>query len=137
MNVQVEISSVWHGDAILNEMNEAMMDSSRETAEKIADRARSLVPVKTGKLKSTIRVRPARREKDWPGYFVFAGNRMGGIYWHYMVEYGIYGKRGTPFMRPAVYANFNAALEFAKRAGHRVLLKRRREVARATRLREG
>lgn len=130
MSLEVNMSQTWHGDAIIKEMPEELEKGFLSSARRIAAAAKSLVPVKTGKLKSTIRIRKAKKKKDRPGAFVFAGNRRENIYWHYMVEYGTYDKPAHPFVRPAIYANFNATLEEAKRAGKRVINKKRREARR-------
>ena len=135
-------SKVWNGGEITRDMYEELQQAMDASAERIAAAARQNVPRRTGRLHDSIRARSGRKgrlqalvhklatgeyETALPVSYVFAGNRMRGVYWHYFVEYGTYDSPAHPFMRPAVDANFNATAAEAERAGKRVLNKRRRE----------
>lgn len=153
---RVETSSTWNGGAITRDMYTELQDSMVESAERIAEKARSLVPVGPGDpkhLRDTIRARGKRKkgvverlvhgaatgdyERELPGAFVFAGERDEGVYWMHWVEFGTYEQPAHPYMRPAVDANFNATLAEAEHAGRRVVNKRRRSRARRRRLAQG
>jgi HK97 gp10 family phage protein len=90
------------------ELEKALQEVARDTAERIATRARRLVPVRSGRTKNSIRVvadlkhhryyvevgphegMPA--DKDWPANLSI---------W---IEFGTRYKSARPFMRPAVDA---------------------------------
>ena len=144
MNLTIDHELVWNGPQFAGDMYDELVEGFYKAAVRIRDTARSLVPVKTGKLRDSIRARKSRKRgaigkliqfltaggsyyKDDPAAFVFAGNRREGVYWHYFVEYGTYNKPAHPFMRPAMDASFNAVLAEAERAGKRAINKRRRE----------
>ncbi len=153
MTGTLETSGVWNGKKITEDLYSELQDAHFQTAEKIADRARVLVPVgelsahgkgaaKRLHLRDTIRAKHKRKvsrvagfvrglisgdyETAIPGAWVFAGNRKRRVFWAHWVEFGTYFKDAHPFMRPAADANFNAALEDAARAGQRVINKQRR-----------
>lgn len=142
MKATIETSKTWNGGPITRDMFTELQGAMLDKAKDIAAAARSNVPVRTGKLRGTIRARPGRYgrlkaavhglatgeyETALPVAYVFAGNRQERIYWHYFVEYGTYDKLAHPYMRSAVDANFNATLAEAARAGQRALNKKRRE----------
>ena len=142
MKATIQTSKMWNGGPITRDMFDELQSAMLDSAKNIAASARSKVPVRTGKLRSTIRARPGRYgklkteahglatgeyETALPVAYVFAGNRQEDIYWHYFVEYGTYDKPARPYMRPAVDANFNPTLAEAARAGQRALNKKRRE----------
>ncbi len=146
-------SGVWNGKKITEDMYSELQAAHMQSAETIADKARQLVPEgklskhakkasKSLHLKDTIRARPRRKrskiegfvhglvsgdyESAIPGAWVFAGARKRRVYWAYWVEFGTYDGDAHPFMRPAADSSFNATLEHAARAVHRVTLKQRR-----------
>ncbi len=132
--IVTEIKGVWYGEDIIDGMEFELQGAFFKSAERIAANAKSRVvrsdlpitPEHPGHLKDTIRARHARREKDMPGAFVFAGNVRKGIYWQWMVEYGTYDKSARPYMRPAINANFNATMAEAARAANREINRARR-----------
>ena len=149
----VQTSIIWNGGEITKDMYSEMQQAMVKSAEQIADRAKSLVPVGPGipkHLKDTIRAKGRRKksgaeilahllasgekyETALPGAWVFAGDRDADVYWAHWVEFGTYSGAAHPFLRPAVDANFNATLAESERAGRRVVNKRRRaRVARRT-----
>ena len=140
-----EISGVWYGEDVIDGMKEELGDALFVSAERIASRARSIVeysdePITKkhpGHLRDTIRARKARKKKFKPGAFVFAGDRLKGIYWHFMVEFGTYLKSAHPFMRPAVNANFNATQAEAERAVKREISRKRRVTGKTRRIGRG
>ncbi|KKL21151.1 hypothetical protein LCGC14_2448340 [marine sediment metagenome] len=135
------IKGVWYGEDIIDGMEFELQGAFFKSAERIATSAKSKVEYSTipitnkhpGHLKDTIRARHARREKDMPGAFVFAGNRLKGIYWQWMVEYGTYDKPARAYMRPAINANFNATVAEAARAANREINRVRRETDKSRR----
>ncbi len=153
MTKGLETSGVWNGKKITEDMYTELQTAHFQSAEKIAAKAKQLVPVgdlsehgkkasKTLHLQDTIRAKHKRKvsraagfvhglvsddyETAIPGAFVFAGNRKKRVYWAYWVEFGTYFEDAHPFMRPAVDANFNATLAEAAHAGQRVINKQRR-----------
>jgi len=137
MSFKAKTEMVWNGDAIVKDMKAELMNGFYSIGQKIVADAKRRIHNVSGKLAETIRVRKARQEKYKPAVFIFAGNRMEGVYWHYMVEYGTYDKPAHPYMRPAVNSNFNVIKAEAARAGKRVINKKRREHAKARRLSTG
>lgn len=127
---------------------EGLLEGFYKSAERIRDKAQSLVPYKTGKLHNTIRARKSKKKglfekfskfifsdrayyQDDPAAFVFAGDwsaRATGkyVWYHYMVEFGTYDSPARPFLRPAAYANFNAVNAEAAHMMKRVMNKKRR-----------
>lgn len=92
----------WNPEVITAEVEKKAMDRLEQAAEVVAAKARSLVPVKTGKLKDTIRV---VRLKGDPKHDirVYAGNRIkGGAFYAHMIEYGTAKAPAHPFLRPAL-----------------------------------
>lgn len=92
----------WAPAIITAKFEKLAMDGLEKAMEQVADRARNLVPVDTGKLKATIRV---RRLKDETVLNVrtYAGNRdKGGAFYAHMVEYGTVKMAKKPFLRPAL-----------------------------------
>jgi HK97 gp10 family phage protein len=66
-----------------------MAAALREGAKEIERRAKELAPVRTGKLRDSIKIR--RRTNKRTGYinfFVSAGDRKKGVFYAHMVEYG-------------------------------------------------
>ncbi len=128
------IKGVWYGEDIIDGMEFELQGAFFKSAKRIAANAKARVvrsdlpitPKHPGHLQDTIRARHARREKDMPGAFVFAGNVRKGIYWQWMVEYGTYDKPANAYMRPAVNANFNATVAEAARAANREINRARR-----------
>jgi len=138
--IKTEIKGLWFGEDVIDGMKMELGDALFTGAERIAERAKSLVHVGPGvpmHLKETIRARRARKEKWKPGAFVFAGDRLKGVYWHFMLEYGTYGEEAHPYMRPAVDQNFNAVAAESKRAVQREINKKRRVSAKTKRIQEG
>jgi len=138
--IKTEIKGLWFGEDVIDGMKTELEDALFTGAERIAERAKSLVHVGPGvpmHLKETIRARRARKEKWKPGAFVFAGDRLKGVYWHFMLEYGTYGEEAHPYMRPAVDQNFNAVAAESKRAVQREINKKRRVSAKTKRIQEG
>lgn len=141
----IGIKGVWYGEDIIDGMEDELQGAFFKSAERIAANAKSRVEYSTipitskhpGHLKDTIRARHARREKDMPGAFVFAGKMMKGIYWHWMVEYGTYDKKANAYMRPAINANFNATVAEAARAANREINRIRRAKDKTRRIQEG
>ncbi len=134
------VKGIWYGEDIIDGMKFELQEASFKSAERIAAKAKSIVeysdipiisssPGKLGHpghMRDTIRARHARREKDMPGAFVFAGDRRKGIYWQWMLEYGTYDKGAHAFMRPAINANFDATVAEAARAANREINRVRR-----------
>ncbi len=141
----VELTGNWYGEDVIDGMKIEMGKALFKSAERIAANARSRVkysdiPIsKThpGHLRDTIVARKAKKEKFKPGAFVFAGDRLKGIYWHFMVEFGTFFKQAHPFMRPAVSANFNATGAEAARAAKREINKQRRITDKTKRIGQG
>lgn len=131
MKFKTTTEIVWNGDEIIKDMKAELMDAFYSVGKKIVVDAKRRIHNVSGKLAESIRVRKARKEKYKPAAFIFAGNRRGGVYWHYMVEYGTYNKSAHPYIRPAVDSNFNAIKAEAARAGKRVINKKRREHVKA------
>lgn len=145
MKTAIVTSKIWNGGRITKDMFEEMQGAMFDSAKRIAVDARRNVPLGPGKpkhLRDTIRARSARKgkvemfihglatgeyETKLPVAYVFAGNRLEGVYWHYMVEYGTYDKPAHPYMRPAVDVNFNPTLAEAERAVKYVLKKWQKE----------
>lgn len=75
----------------------------RAGAKVIADEARRLVPVKTGKLRDSIRVSSSMKG-GVPRAFVKVGDRKKGIFYAHLVERGTRLHRVTPKWRKALHA---------------------------------
>jgi len=156
----IETASIWNGGAITRDMYKEMQDAMIGSAERIAEKAISLVPVGPGipeHLRDTIKAKGKRKKSGFerfihgaatgdyetalPGAWVFIGTKGGtketDVYWAHFVEFGTYEAPAHPFIRPAVDSNFNATLADAERAGQRVINKRRRARAKRRRLAAG
>lgn len=95
----------WAPAQITAEVEKTAMDRLEKAGEIVADRARSLVPVRSGKLKATIRVVRLRGDAK-QNIRVYAGNReKGGAFYAHMVEYGTVKMAAKPFLRPALNAS--------------------------------
>jgi HK97 gp10 family phage protein len=94
--------SKWNDKEITAEIEKKAMDRLEKAAEGVADLARGKVPVLTGKLKDTIRVRRLKGDPK-QNVRVYAGNRLkGGAFYAHMVEYRTVKMKAKPFMRPAL-----------------------------------
>jgi len=136
----VDIEGLWFGEDVIADMKFGLGNALFTGAQRIAERAKTLIHEGPGvpmHLKETIRARKARKEKWKPGAFVFAGDRLKGVYWHWMLEYGTYEGKAYPYMRPAVDQNFNAVAAESKRAVQREINKKRRVSAKTKRIQEG
>ena len=92
----------WVPEQITAEIEKKAMDRLEKAGEVVAAKARRSVPVRSGKLRDTIRV---TRLKDDPklNIRVYAGNRIkGGAFYAHMVEYGTVKMKPRPFLRPAL-----------------------------------
>ena len=140
-----EVKGIWYGEQILSDLEIAVAKANDESAERIAARARVLVPydesAKTTKehpmhLRDTIRVRSGRKRRNKTDRFVIAGWRDKGVFWHWMVEYGTYFGKGYYFMRTAVDANFNSHIADMERHVNREFNKVRRESVKSKKFHE-
>jgi len=94
----------WAPAMITEQIEKKAMDGLEDACERIANRARSLCPVDTGKLKATIRVRRLKGD-PFLNVRVYAGNRdKGGAFYAHMVEYGTVKMGKKAFLRPALDA---------------------------------
>jgi len=140
MKIAMSIQGYWHGDQVIDDMNEELQESFTRAARRIEADAKSLVHVGPGDpmhLKDTIRSFPAVQEKWKPGAFVFAGDRDKGVYWHFMLEFGTYESDAHPFLRPAADKNFNPALAEARHTAQRVINRKRRITDKSRRIESG
>jgi HK97 gp10 family phage protein len=97
----------WHPEEITIEIEKRAMDRLEKAGELVAARARGDVPVRTGKLKDTIRVIRLKGDPK-QDVRVYAGNRIkGGAYYAYMVERGTKKMAAHPFLRPALNQSRN------------------------------
>jgi HK97 gp10 family phage protein len=81
----------------------------------VAESARGLVPVRTGKLKSTIRVVRLKGDPK-QNIRVYAGNRQKeGAYYAHMVENGTIKSPARPFLRPALNKNKSGIMGIMER----------------------
>ena len=116
--IGIEVKGVWYGDEFISTLQIELGEAAVSSAERIAADARSRVPYSDapitdkhpGHLRDTIVARGAKSEKWKPGAFVFAGDRLKGIFWQFMVEYGTAKYSARPYMRPAITANRSATL---------------------------
>ena len=109
--------SNWQPQKFDGEIIAASMDRLEKAGEVIAAAARQRVPVSSGKLKNTIRV---RRLKGDPrrNVRVYAGNRIkDGAFYAHMVEYGTAKMRARPFLRPALNASKSAIQGILRNGG--------------------
>lgn len=87
---------------ITAEIEKQAMDRLETAASLVAARARMLVPVKSGKLRETVRVVRLTGDPKL-NVRVYAGNRIkGGAFYAHMVEYGTMKMPAKPFLRPAL-----------------------------------
>jgi HK97 gp10 family phage protein len=92
----------WSPDKITAEIEKKAMDGLERAGERIASMARGLVPVDTGALKGSIRVRRLSGD-PYLNVRVYAGSReKGGAFYAHMVEYGTVKMSKKPFLRPAL-----------------------------------
>ena len=99
--------SAWHDKEITEEIEKRAMDRLEKAGELVAERARAKVPVRTGKLKDTIRVRRLKGDPK-QDVRVYAGNRIkGGAFYAHMVERGTKKMAAHPFLRPALNQSRN------------------------------
>lgn len=79
---------IWHGDKILNRLERQAPDITGRIAQAIADKARQLCPVKTGRLQRSIKATKDTVEvtEDYAG----------------AVEFGTAKRAAKPFVRPAI-----------------------------------
>lgn len=94
----------WHPENITTEIENKAMDRLEKAGELVAYRARQNVPVKSGKLRDTIRVVRLKGDPKL-NVRVYAGNRIkDGAFYAHMVEYGTVKMSARPFMRNALSA---------------------------------
>jgi HK97 gp10 family phage protein len=92
----------WSPEKITAEVEKKAMDRLEKASGVVADAARQLVPINTGKLKETIRTRRLKGDPKLD-VRVYAGSReKGGAYYAHMVEYGTVKMKARPFLRPAL-----------------------------------
>jgi HK97 gp10 family phage protein len=92
----------WHPEELTAAVEKHMMDRLEVAGERIAIRARQLVPVASGKLKDTIRVVRLKGDPK-QNIRVYAGNRIkGGAFYAGFVEYGTVKMKAKPYLRPAL-----------------------------------
>jgi HK97 gp10 family phage protein len=92
----------WNPGAITAEIEKHVMDRLEVAGERIAARARQLVPVASGKLKDTIRVTRLKGDPK-QNIRVYAGNRIkDGAFYAGFIEYGTVNMKAKPFLRPAL-----------------------------------
>ncbi len=145
MAISVVVEGNWWGEDVIDGLQEELGDALFKGAQRVAADARSRVPLGTKAkntkyprhLRDTIVARKAKKKKFKPGAFVFAGDWKGGVFWHFMVEFGTYFKPAHPFMRPAAIANSNSTLAESARAVKRELNKKRRITDKTKRIRAG
>lgn len=95
----------WNPDKITAEIEKKAMERLEKAGELVASRARQNVPVKSGKLKDSIRVVRLKGDPKLD-VRVYAGSReKGGAFYAHMVEYGTSKMKKKPFMRPALNAS--------------------------------
>ncbi|MHB8110493.1 MAG: HK97-gp10 family putative phage morphogenesis protein [Syntrophorhabdaceae bacterium] len=105
----------WAPEKITAEIEKKVMDRLESAAQRVAEKARSLVPVgkdvtgkgkwskrEAGALKNTIRVVRLKGDPK-QNIRVYAGNR--DVYYARFVEYGTVKMKAKPFMRPALNAS--------------------------------
>lgn len=90
--------------------------SVKAAADLVADEARRIVPVKTGKLRDNIVVRRSAKPQGTEGYTVTARAGRGpkdpnGAYYAGIVEFGSSTHQAQPFMRPAIESQADAAVK--------------------------
>ena len=109
--------------AALREMGEHVLSAAKAELKKGADKvvadAKSLCPVRTGKLRDSIKAEP---NKDGSVYVISANAQNNGVYYGAIVEFS--PKINKPFLYPAmeqnrqqIYDNVSAAISRAVRGG--------------------
>jgi HK97 gp10 family phage protein len=94
----------WNPEVITAQAEKFIMDRLEVAGEQIAADARQRVPVKSGKLKDSIRVTRLKGDPKL-NIRVYAGNRLkDGPFYAHMVEYGTVKMTARPFLRPALNA---------------------------------
>ena len=102
--------SAWHDKEITEEIEKRAMDRLEKAGKIIAAEAKRRVPVKSGKLRQSIRVRRLKGDPK-QDVRVYAGNRIkGGAFYAHMVERGTKKMTARPFLRPALYGSRNMIL---------------------------
>ena len=94
----------WAPAVITTQIENKAMDGLEKACEQIADRARGMVPVDSGLLKSSIRVRRLKGD-PYLDVRVYAGYRVqggGGPFYAHMIEFGTKKLSKRPFLRPAL-----------------------------------
>lgn len=95
----------WNPELVTVEIEKRAMDRLEKAGELIAEHARNKVPVDTGRLRDSIRVRRLKGDPK-QNIRVYAGNRkrreQGGAFYAHMVEYGTVKMPAKPFLRPAL-----------------------------------
>ena len=89
----------WHGKETLDAIIRATNQALEEGAGMVGGEAKSMVPVKTGALRDSIRVEKSRFSDG--GFLVKAGGS--GAYHANLVELGTKNMQARPFLRPALH----------------------------------
>lgn len=133
----VEVKGLWYGEEFISTLRIELGTAALNSSKRIAADARRRVPYSNapitkkhpGHLRDTIVAREAKGERWKPGAFVFAGDRLKGIYWQFMVEYGTAKYAARPYMRPAVAANRSTTLgAFTTRTQRAIEAKRQKAI---------
>ena len=90
----------WRGDEFLRAFADGKAKVEKETAERVASRARRRCPSDTGKLKASIDVKKSKFKDG--GYSVLAGSKE--LYYASFVELGARNRKGVGFMRGSAHA---------------------------------
>lgn len=103
----------------------------RKAAKPILDEAKRIVPVRTGTLRKSIRIRALKRSRRRFGVQVITGEGFfkGKTFYGGMVEYGTSRQAAQPFMRPAAKRKVGEV----RRVFNEELAKALNEIARETR----
>ncbi len=83
---------IWHGKKVMKSLEGKSPGIKKHIAEVIAENARQIVPVKTGTLKSTIKVTGGDTVVAGGNKAPYAG----------AVEYGTSKRAAQPYIRPAI-----------------------------------
>jgi len=95
---------VWNDKEVLRVVDRELKEATKEGAEIVAASAQRRVPVKTGDLKRSIKVKESKFEDG--GHIV--GAQFKGDYKKYyasFVELGTFKDRAQPFLRPALHGS--------------------------------
>lgn len=100
----------WNTGGITAEIEKKAMDRLENAGKIVVAQAKRMVPVKSGKLRQSIRV--ARLDGDpKQNIRVYAGNRKkDGPFYAHMVEHGTVKTPAKPFLRPALNNSKNMIL---------------------------